>query len=169
MCFFALQRVSARTLKPDSLDLDPQSGSMLSRVNSRCYEDCAHCTAGLDLMHCPMQHSKQLGSGSRSCGGKVVFGFESPIRIGSRSKVPCGEPQSWQRANQGWLAGSIWPTDHLLRTLEIDLLDACKLLSLLGYSLRLPGFLLPSGKLKRKKFMLFIFFPCNTMKQLIEK
>ena len=32
------------------------------------------------------KHSMQLGSRSRSCGGKVVFGS------GSRSKVPCEEP-----------------------------------------------------------------------------
>ena len=38
------------------------------------------------------QHSTQLGSGSRPCGGKVVFESGSPICIGFGSKVPCGEP-----------------------------------------------------------------------------
>ena len=39
----------------------------------------------------------QLGSGSRPCGSKVVFGSGSPIRIASGSKVPCVEPHylSW--------------------------------------------------------------------------
>ena len=38
------------------------------------------------------QHSAQLGSGTRQCGGKVVLrsGSSSPIRIGSGFKVPCG-------------------------------------------------------------------------------
>ena len=39
------------------------------------------------------QHSTQHRSGSRQCGGKVVFGSGSPISIGSGSKVLCGEPQ----------------------------------------------------------------------------
>ena len=38
-----------------------------------------------------MQHSMQLGSGSRPCGGKGVFESGSPIRIGYGSKVLCGE------------------------------------------------------------------------------
>ena len=70
----------------------PSPDSMWSRVSSKRHEDCTHCTAGLDLTHCPTQHSVQLGSGSRSCGCKMVFGSRSSIHIGSRSKVPCGEP-----------------------------------------------------------------------------
>ena len=69
----------------------PGTDSKWSRVSSTRHEDCAHCTAGLDPMLCPTQHSTQLRSGSRLCGGKVVFGSGSPIHIRSRSKVLCGE------------------------------------------------------------------------------
>ena len=42
-----------------------------------------------------MQHCRtQCEYRSRPCGGKVVFGSGSLIRIGSRFKVPCGEPHS---------------------------------------------------------------------------
>ena len=55
-----------------------------SLIRTQCVLMWVHCTAGLDL--------KQLGSGSRPCGCKVVCGFRSPIHIISGSKVPCGEP-----------------------------------------------------------------------------
>ena len=38
------------------------------------------------------QHNKQLGSGSRPCGSKVVFGSRSLIHIRSGSKFPCEKP-----------------------------------------------------------------------------
>ena len=85
-------RLSTLPLKPDSLDLNPQSGFIVVSLE-------LHTSRRLHALHCWInwfsrtvtQHSTQLGSGSRPCGGKVVFGS------GSRSKVPCGEPQ-WSLA-----------------------------------------------------------------------
>ena len=63
----------------------PGPDSMWSRVSST-----PHTTTRISLLD--WQHSTQLRSGSRPCGGKVVFGSGSPICIGSKFKVTCGEP-----------------------------------------------------------------------------
>ena len=56
-----------------------------------------HCWTGSRTL---TRRSKPFGSGSRLCGGKVVFGSGSSIRIGSGSKVPCGEPHYKSIKNQ---------------------------------------------------------------------
>ena len=77
----------------------PDTDSMWCCVSSTRHEDYARCAAGLELTHSVTrtvtQHSTQLWSGSRPCGGKVVFESRSPIRIGFGSKVPCGELHAW--------------------------------------------------------------------------
>ena len=50
-----------------------------------------HCWTGTHTL-C-YAHNTQPGSGSRSCGGKVVFESRFPICVGFGSKVPCGETQ----------------------------------------------------------------------------
>ena len=83
--------LSTREPKPDLLDPDPQSGlNVVSReLQTSRRLRAFHYWIGSR----PLSHAPWLGSGSRSCGGKRVFESGSQIRIGSRSKVPCGEPQ----------------------------------------------------------------------------
>ena len=83
--------LSTRALKPDSLDPDPRFGY---NVISRHADYAMHCWTGSHALFrsTVTQNSAQLGSGSRPCGGKVVFRSGSPFRIRSGSKVPCGEP-----------------------------------------------------------------------------
>ena len=52
-----------------------------------------HCWTGSHVLprNTVTQHSIQLESGLRSCGGKVVFASRSPMRIGSRFMVQCGD------------------------------------------------------------------------------
>ena len=84
--------LSTRALKMDLLDPDPQSGFNVVA----CELHMAHRLCALHYLTASRtvtQHSTQLGSGSRPCGGKVLFETGSLIRIGCGSKVPCGEPQ----------------------------------------------------------------------------
>ena len=85
-----LMGLSTRAMKPDSLDSDPRCGfNVAHRLRA------LHCWRGSQSLpwSTVTQHSTHLGSGSRPCGGKVVFGSGFPIRIGFGSKVACGEPQ----------------------------------------------------------------------------
>ena len=57
--------LSTRALKPDSLDPDPQSAFIGSRVSSTRYTNYVHChcTAGLNLKHC---HTSQCAARIRT-------------------------------------------------------------------------------------------------------
>ena len=57
-----------------------------------------HCWTGSHALSWSigMLHCMQLGSRTRLCRGKEVFGSGSPIHIVFRSKILCGEPHSDQ-------------------------------------------------------------------------
>ena len=89
--FFVILGLSTQALKPDSLDPDPWSGlNVVSHELRIALLDwiISHPSSRSTVT----QHSAQLRSDSRPCWGKVVLGFGCRIRIGSRSKVLCGEP-----------------------------------------------------------------------------
>ena len=73
--------LSTWALKPDSLDTYPRPGfNVISpKLHTAHRLRTLHCWAGSYSLF-----RMQLGSGSKSCGGKVVFK--------SGSKDPCGEP-----------------------------------------------------------------------------
>ena len=74
------------SMKPDSLDPDPWSGSnVISRELHELHLEL-HTARRLRAFHCwtgfhaqlHVQHSTQFGSGSRPCRGKVVLGWSDP-------------------------------------------------------------------------------------------
>ena len=83
-------------LKSDLLDPYPQSefNVVLRKLHTAQRLSALHCWTGSHALSqsTGTQHSMQLESGLRLYGGKVVFEPGSPIRIGSGSKVLCGDP-----------------------------------------------------------------------------
>ena len=89
-------------LKPDSLDLNPRCGFnvVLCELHKARRLRAWHSWTESHALfwRTVTQHSTRLRSGSRPCGGKVVFESGFQIHTGSGSKVPCGEPVSWAEA-----------------------------------------------------------------------
>ena len=77
--------------------LDPDS--MWVSVSYTLHADYMHCTAGLDLTHCPGALESRL----RLCEGKLVFGSRSPIwscvesPIDTRHKNPATKSPGYVR------------------------------------------------------------------------
>ena len=77
---------------------------ILTKRNLRYWGSGLHCWTESHALcwNTVTKHSMQLVSGARLCGGKVVFGSRSLMRIGSRSKNPTSKLVSLQFHFNKW-------------------------------------------------------------------